>query len=178
MKDEIILNNLGLIYKAIKDLNCNYATQDEFEDYYFAGLVGLIKASKTYDPSKSKSSYLLIGIKKQILVQFATNSRKKRLARRMDISLNKEINDTELGELIVDDYNLEKKVLDKVLVEELLDRLKNKRYKTFLIEYYGIGKPQLNMHEIGYKYGVSHQFVHNSIKYALYKLKNFVKEKR
>ena len=105
MKDKIVLENLGLIYKVIKDLHCNYTNQEEFEQYYYAGLVGLIKASKTYDPTKSKSSYLVNGIRKSILSTFVIRSAKKRYTGMYNISLNKEINDIELQDLIVNEYD-------------------------------------------------------------------------
>ena len=76
MKDEIILNNLGLIYKAMKDLHCQIRTEEEFEQYYYAGLFALIKASKTYDETKGKSGYLYIYIKNAIKKQFTSNGRK------------------------------------------------------------------------------------------------------
>lgn len=167
MKDDIILNNLGLIYKVIKDLNCCIKNDDDFEEYYFAGLMGLISASKTYDNNKSKSNYLYVSIKKRIINQFQIRNRAKRYTPHRNISSNIVVNEVELESLIPSKTNIEKKVTDKVLVEWLLGKLKNKQYKAYIIEYYGIGVPSLNMQEMALKYGKSKQYIHQSIQMGL-----------
>lgn len=170
MKDEIILNNLWLIKKVMKDLHCQYRDEEEYYAYYYAGLIGLIEASKTYDEKKGKSTYLYNGVYVRILNVFKYNTNPKRI--KTPISLNTEVNDIEYQDLIACDYNLEKKVTDKILIEELLSELKDKKYKQFIIEYYGIGTPSLNMRELAEKYGVCQQNISQSIRRGLEKLKN------
>ena len=46
--DNLIITNQGLIGKAIKDLKCYWRTEDEFQDLYDAGMIGLIKGAKEY----------------------------------------------------------------------------------------------------------------------------------
>jgi len=178
MRDKNILNNLGLIVKVMQDLNCDLSNQDNFEEYYFAGLLGLMKASETYDSTKGKSGYLYKAIRGRIISVFRKNTSSKRSPYK-NISLNEVINDKgeELIDLIQDDYSFEQKLINKDYIHYLLNKLKNKRYKTFLLEYYGIGTEQLNLSEIALKYGVSKQFVYHSIKYALQRLKKIIKEK-
>lgn len=165
MKDEIIVNNLNLIYRVMNDLHCNTNDEEEAEDYYFAGLMGLIKASKTYDKTKSNSKYLYICIKNEILRCFIKNTTPKYYHLK-----HKELSDKYLN-VFASEYNLEKEVLQKWEVERLLSKLKDKKYKKFLIEYYGINTQELNTKEIAQKYGVSHQFVRDSILRALNKLR-------
>lgn len=167
MKDEIILNNLGLIHKAIKDLHCVYKNQEEFEEYYYAGLIGLIKASKTYDKTIGKSTYLYNNICLRIKSVFKYNSNPKRYNGKAEISLNLEQHGIELQDLIASNYNMEYEVINKIYVEKLLSKLKDKRYKQFIIEYYGIGCPELNMREIAQKYGVCVQNVQQAIQRGL-----------
>ena len=83
-EEELILNNLGLIYKVIKDLKCYWRTEDEFQDYYDAGLEGLIMGAKTYDGSSKPSTYLYPCIKNMIIREFVTSEQLKR-------RINKEI---------------------------------------------------------------------------------------
>lgn len=175
MKDKIILDNLGLIYKAIKELNCIYKNEDEFEQYYYSGLIGLIQASKNYDCTKGESTYLYNSIKNEIKRLFHEKSALKRAGE--TISLNTTIYGAELSDYISSGYDLEKEILNKVETERLLSTLKESQYKTFLKEYYGIDTPQLNSFEIAQKYGVSHQFVSERIKYALKKLRKEYNEK-
>lgn len=175
MKDEIILNNLGLITKAMKDMNCQLINPDDFEDYYFSGLVGLIIASKTYDDSKGKSTYLYKGIKKGIMFNFLSRTRKKRDRLNQEISLSTPTNFGELQDIIPDTRRFENEVINKIIVHEALDRLKNTKYKQFIIEYYGIGVPQLNIRELALKYGVSKQSVQQTIKWGLEVLRKEIK---
>ena len=46
--DNLIITNQGLIGKAIKDLKCYWRTEDEFQDLYDDGMIGLIKGKKEY----------------------------------------------------------------------------------------------------------------------------------
>lgn len=175
MKEEIILNNLGLIHKAIKDLHCVYRNQEEYDNFYYAGLLGLIKASQTYDETKGKSTYLYNNICLRIKNVFRYNSNPKRHNGLAEVSLNIEIQNGELQDLIISNYNLEKEVLNKILIEDTLNKLKNRRYKTYIKEYYGIGTPQLNIPELALKYGVSKQCVQQTIKWGLELMRKEIK---
>lgn len=62
MHDELILNNIPLIKKCIKDMRLYWNTEDEFQDYYDAGLLGLINGAKTYNESKARQSQVHIYI--------------------------------------------------------------------------------------------------------------------
>lgn len=174
MKDKIILDNLNLINKVMKDLNCEIKSQDDYEQYYYAGLIGLIKSSRKYDSSKGKSGYLYKGIKRYIIAEFIKNSTKKRYGLKK-ISLNIEINNIELINYVQSSFNLEKYVIDKIYLKNILNELKNKSYKTYLIEYY---INDLSLVEIAKKHGVSKQDIHQSIHYALGKLREIIKEKK
>lgn len=167
MRNEIILNNLGLINKVIKDLNCVWRNADEYERFYYAGLFGLIDASKKFDKEKGNSSYLYNAIRHRIISVFKYNSNPKRYNGKAEISLNLEQHGIELQDLIASNYNLEYEVINKIYVEKLLSKLKDKRYKQFIIEYYGIGCPELNMREIAKKYGVCVQNVQQAIQRGL-----------
>lgn len=125
MKDGIVLNNIGLIYKAIKDLNCQYRTEDDFEDYYFAGLVGLINASKVYEPVKSNSSFLYICIVNEIKKVFITRNAKKRKGR--TLSLNQTINNMEYIDIIPSKMNYEEKIILREWINSSINRLRNKK---------------------------------------------------
>jgi RNA polymerase sigma factor (sigma-70 family) len=169
MRDEFILSNIGLVYKAIKDLHCYCPNEDDFEEYYFAGIIGLIYASDNYDPSKGKSGFILSCVKNEILKTFIKRSAMKR--QRNDVSANKIINDTELQNLIASDYNLEKEAINNIYIEqiyELANKLKGKNAKEYFIEYY---KEEKTMEDIAQKYGVTRQLVFMSIKNSIKKIR-------
>lgn len=157
--EEKILKHIKLIYKVMKDLNCQYKNQDEFDDYFYAGLFGLMSSLETYDETKGKSNYLYSAIEKRIRNVYYYNSRPKRFTGKRPISLNTMIDNTEIIDLIVDDYNLEKEVINKEYVNHLLSQLKDTKYKKCLMEYYGIGTKPLNTFELAKKYNTSHQYI-------------------
>lgn len=171
MNEEVVLKNLGLINKVIKDMNCLIRDDEDYDFYYHIGLLGLIEASKTYNEEKGKSGYLYKGIKVRIFNAFRYNLSDKRHNTIPDISLNKTINDIELIDLIPSNYNMEEEIMTKVYVEQLLSKLKDKKYKTYLMEYYGIGSVKLTAREIAKKHGVSKQSVFDAINRGLGKLR-------
>lgn len=65
-RNNLIINNLGLIYLVIKKMKLSWNTDDEFQNYYDYGLDGLIKASKNYDTNQDTkfSSFACVCIKK------------------------------------------------------------------------------------------------------------------
>lgn len=157
MKDEIILNNTGLIIQAMKDLKCRITCDEDFEDYYYAGLIGLIKASKNYDSQKGKSTYLYRGIKMAIQREFRTRSAKIRNYEK-PLSLNKEITPgVEFIELLEDSRNIETEIINKITVRDALNKLPKRRYKDILIKYYGIDCEEQSSPKIALKYGTTQQ---------------------
>ena len=171
MNEKIVLKNLGLINKVMQDMNCLIRDDEDYDFYYHIGLLGLIEASKTYNEEKGKSGYLYKGIKVRIFNAFRYNLRDKRHTTIPDISLNKTINDIELIDLIPSNYNLEEEIITKVYVEQLLSKLKEKKYKKYLMEYYGIGSVKLTAGEMADKYGVSKQAIFHAIDRGLEKLR-------
>lgn len=173
MEDEI-LENINLVYKVIRDLNCYIRDEEDFDTYYNTGIIGLIQGIKNFDGNYKKSVFLYLSIKQEILRLFTHNSYKKRTHRKM-YSLNNSINEIEYIDLLKDKFNLEQFVVNKVYIEQLIDKLKNKQYKRFIIEYYGINCPSLNMQEIADKYGISRQNVQQAIKRGLDHLRKEIK---
>lgn len=76
--DNLIITNQGLIGKVIKDLKCYWRTEDEFQDLYDAGMIGLIKGAKEYKKElSSKSTYLYECIKNEICKSIYLNNQDK-----------------------------------------------------------------------------------------------------
>lgn len=170
--NELITENLYLVKTAIKQLHCKFNSEEEWQEYYQIGCLGLVKATKTIDLTKAKKKYLLRGIKYEILLNFKSNTLKKNFK---TISLNELVGDeTEKIDLIPSDFDIEEEILRldrKDIVHKALNKLKNTQYKKFLYEYYGIDTPELNQSEIAQKYGISKQCVQNQIQRGLKILK-------
>lgn len=111
--DDLVLNNLKLVYVVLKKLNLY-----EQRDYYYEiGVEGLVKAAKTYQPDKGYqfSTYACRCIRNAVLMDIRNNKK-----RANDISLDApvEIKDTvkSLYDLIESDFDLEAQYEKKELV--------------------------------------------------------------
>ena len=166
MKDEIVLNNIGLIYKAIKDLNCQYRTEDDFEDYYFAGLVGLINASKMYDPNKSNTSFLYKCITNEIKKIFTIRNAKKRKGRAL--SLNQTINNMEYIDLIPSGLHYDEQIILKEWINSSINRLKNKKDADIIRKRF---LKDMKIREIAKENHITRQMVEQRLRNGLKALK-------
>lgn len=150
MRDELILNNLKLIYLVIKNLHLHYKTEDELQEYYDAGLEGLIIGAKKYDETKGMpSTYLYTCISNEIK-KFITfkNTDKRKINYELNLSLNDVIYISSTGtnfylEDVIPDLNvnLEKIVERNIEIENLLYLIKNKlseKEQKVLNMYYGL----------------------------------------
>ena len=65
--DNLLTDNLKLVYFVIKKMNI--FNSSEYEDYFQIGVIGLIYATKTYNPNLkiTFSTYAYVCIKNEIL---------------------------------------------------------------------------------------------------------------
>lgn len=93
-----ILDNIKLVGFTIKKLGI-YSSSFDYEDIFSVGTIGLVKASRTFDPKiqKTFSSYAIICIKNEILMYFRKNNKFIN-----DISIYSQIrtNDGPISELV------------------------------------------------------------------------------
>ena len=188
--DKLIVENIPLINLMIKELHCQWKTEDEWQEYYDYGLEGLIKGAKQYDDSKGKpSTYLCKCIANSIRRVFYLNSMPKRNnPAGADISLNYPMESerlfecTEFGDLIPDpDIDIEKEVEDKLLKERLLNainNLKNEKDKLAIKLYYGLdGYEQLDSYEaVASKMSVTREMIRVRLDRAKKKLREYLKK--
>lgn len=166
MEERLVLDNIKLIYKCIKDLNCQYKTEDEFQNYYDAGLVGLINGAKTYDPSVAKqSTYLYKCIKNGITRYFQTSEsdcRKINKMRKTSIDDNVyDESDLTYAEIIPDpNVDIEQEIENQIKLEAVIKCLDyiDKKDALIIRKYYGIcGEERKSLEEIGKQLGVSRE---------------------
>lgn len=180
MKDKLVLDNIKLIYKCIKDLNCYYETEDEFQNYYDAGLEGLIRGAQTYDPSIAKpSTYLYKCIKQEITKYFYTSEFNCRKINKIHKTSIDEVvydeNDTTYAEIIPDpNVDIEKEAEEKIKLEAVIKCLDyiDKKDALIIKKYYGIcGEKRETLEEIAKQLGVSRERVNQRRKRGIKEVK-------
>lgn len=166
--DNLIITNQGLIGKVIKDLKCYWHTEDEFQDIYDAGMIGLIRGAKTYNKSKSSiGTYLYTCIKNEICKSiYLSEMQKRKINKKISLSLDQPCADddtTTIGELIRDEkVNIEKEIINAITSEEVrnaISKLKPK-YQQILKLKYGIGCEQQSIVNIAKILGCSRKNVY------------------
>ena len=200
-EEKLYLENKPLIYMAIKDKHIYCKTEDEFQEYYDAGVDGLLKGIRTYDETKGYkiSTYLYTCICNELkhkITKINTKKRKNEYGR--DLSLNKIIDTdenglTEFGDFIPDpNINIEEdleKEIEKAKILYAVNQLQNEKDKLIIKMYYGLdGYEELgNYREIAFVLGLSKQRIYMRYQRAYKKIKeiyekandkDFLKEKK
>ena len=183
-EEQMILDNIPLIYHAIKKMNLKWETEDEWQDYYNSGLVGLIKGVKAYDKSKGYtiSSYVMPCIENEIKHHLVNkNALIRKNINGRDISINEFLENEDYAEKlsILEDkkINVEKEAIKNVLIDDIiecLNKMENKKDAVVTKLYYGLdGFPQMNYREIAQIFRVSDSSIEERVKRAI---KNIKKE--
>lgn len=188
LEEKLILENMALIRKVIKDLHLYWQTDDEFQEYYDVGLDGLIKGVRSYDETKGKISTWCIPCIKNEILHLVTkkNYKKNKNEYGRDISLNFTINEdsekvTEYGDLIPDlNTNIELEIEKKLEAERLLaavNQLKNEKDKLVVKMYYGLDGYEPRMfREIAEQFCCSKSAIQFRAKRALSLLKQYLEK--
>ena len=143
VKDDIILNNLGLVNKVIMDkIIYNIA---DYDDLFQVGCVGLIVAVNTFDESKNVkfSTYAYKVIHMEIFNYLKHNQKKKENISLDTTFLNKDNNDDlNLMSTVVDDRNGPEEIFIMKEEREIINKLLKKarmsdRNKFIILLYYG-----------------------------------------
>lgn len=187
-QQQLVVDNKGLIYLAIKQLKLHSKTEDEFQDYYDAGIIGLIKGAKKYDENAGykPSTFLTICIKNEIKhFLMHKTTQKNNIPGGYNLSLDQPIttedgNKTTFSELIPDtSINIEKQIEQKFEYNRILqaiEKLENKKDKLFIKYKYGLidGKEYLSK-DIAKIFNVSCTLVDVRIKRAIIKIKEILR---
>lgn len=182
--DKLVLDNIPLISKVIKDLRCYWRSEDEREEIYYYGLMGLIKGTKVYDYSVKPSSFLYPCISNEIKHYMRlSNMDKRKIHKETMVSIYKEVGekrDTELIEFFEDEnINVEQELMDKLEVEKIMyamNKVLTKKQKMYLCQYYGVyGYKPMAFNEMARKYNCSRQNIKQTIEWAKRKIKDYLK---
>ena len=159
-KEQVILNNVGMVGIVLKSLNLNPIDDDLFS----VGLIGLVKAVNTFNPDKGVkfSAYETPIIRNEILM----TRRKKRIipAFSLDESYNLGNGESvDISEMIADKRKFEDEVIADMQMKKMLSNLSDREKKIISLSI--DGKTQREIAEIC---GISQAQVSRIIK-SIYK---------
>ena len=148
MSDKLIEENINLVYFTIKKMGLT----DEDGHYFSVGMIGLIKAAKTFDPSKGfKFSTLgCMCIKNQILQELRIEDKHRNVVASLQEPIESKNGGMILGDIIPCDYDLEDMAIhnEKIhLVNKALSMI-DPNLKKFIYYYYIKELPQKEIAEI------------------------------
>lgn len=159
-KEQVVLNNVGMVGISLKSLNLNPLD----EDLFATGLVGVIKAASTFKPDKGVkfSAYATPIIRNEIL----TTLRKKRIIPALSLDEPYDLRNGEsvdFSEMIADNRRLEEEVIADMQMKQILSNLSDREKKIIFSSM--DGKTQ---REIAEACGISQPYVSRIIK-SIYK---------
>lgn len=118
MKDEMVLNNVNLIYTVLKKLNL-YHRVDEFYDI---AMIGLVKGVNNFDETKGYklSTYLYRCIYNEILLSFRKLNSGREVPEYMTVPLSTDVTDNlTLIDVLPDKFNMEEEIIQNEIIEVL-----------------------------------------------------------
>lgn len=159
-KEQVILNNTGMVGIVLKSLNLN--TQDE--DLYSIGMIGVVKAVNTFNPDKGVkfTTYAAPIIRNEIFKTFRKNRIIPTFS--LDEPLQLENGDlVDFSEIIADRKRFEGEVIADMQMKQILSNLSDREKKIIFSSM--DGKTQ---REIAEACGISQPYVSRIIK-SIYK---------
>lgn len=201
-EEEVVRKNKGLVFELAR----KYSSMADIEDIIQEGYIGLVDASRSFDPDKGKfSSWAVIHIKKRILRYITNNFSTIRVPSYVVEIMGKENKglDPERKDLLqLGAKARRKKVYDELglrqnerLYTVLLpvydnSGIENKEYVAHLLgcldqrnrdiveSHFGIGKDGLSQWEIGRRQGVSRSAIFLRLHAALRRMRRFAETKK
>lgn len=188
-EEQMILDNIPLIYLTIKNMHLKWKTEDEWQDYYDSGLIGLIKGIRTFDESKGYkiSVYLIPCIENEIKHYLSSkNALVRQNINGRDISINEflgdEENDEKLSILKDKRVSIEEEAIRNVQIDEIihcLNKMENKKDVVVIKLYYGLdGFPELNYSEIAKLFKVSSNAIQERAIRAIRRIREELEENK
>lgn len=165
-KEQVVLNNIGMVGSVLKSLNLNLFDEDLFE----TGLVGLVKAVNTFRKEKGVrfSTYAIPIIRNEVLHTI----RKKQIISSFSFDdFLKLDNGDEVpySDMIADSKQFEEDVIKHMLYEQIMNMVSDKERE--IISLYIDRKSQ---REIGEIFGISQAYTSWIIRNAYKKCKKIL----
>ena len=144
-KEQVILNNVGMVGIVLKSLNLNPLDEDLFQ----VGMIGLVKTINTFDPDKGVkfSAYATTIIKNEILISL----RKKRIIPVFSLDEEYQLNNGDsvpYADMIPSEEKFEELSDSEIDLEIFLDGLRDKERKAVTLYFRGATQRNISQ-EIG-----------------------------
>lgn len=172
MENELVEKNMGLVYYIARSFQKSTTGGIEYDDLVQEGMVGLVKAARTFDESRGFlfSTYAGNCIQKEILAYMKRQRKHKR-----SISINQDIRGTDGdGAPMEEILGYSQKEYENVWKRDLLERCirsLNQSQREIVLLYYGKG---LKQKEIAKQLGISQGQVCRIIKRCLEKMRKIL----
>lgn len=174
-KDILIERNLRLVAHIAKKY---YSENRDNDDLISIGIIGLIKAINTYNPTKGNRlvTYAAKCIENELLMMLRSEKKKsKEVSLNEPIGTDKEGNTISLIDVIESDGIEALKQIenaeDIVRVKEYVNSVLTSREKEIIVWRYGLdGRSPMTQKSVGTKLGISRSYVSRIEKKALKKL--------
>lgn len=165
-KEQVVLNNTGMVGLVLKSLNLNPLDEDLFS----IGLIGLVKAANTFNPDKGVkfSAYATPIIRNEILMTL----RKKRIIPAFSLDEHCNLDNGEevsYANMIADSKRFWEDVIADSIYEEIMDLLSDREREIISLRM--DGKTQ---QEIANIFGISRPYVSRIIKASYKKCKKIL----
>ena len=173
-EDELIVKNQNLIYKVLQDMGAYYRHMDLFD----VGLVGLVKAAKTYNPYKnvafSTYAYKIISNSiKQELVYESKDLLTSHEAQRISLD---NLNNNDISTNATPKDYVEKNIVVNEQLQELdfyLNTYFSAKQRILFKKYYGLGYSKHSLEELAIEYNYNSV---ESLKFVLHMIRKRLKE--
>lgn len=155
-KEQVVLNNVGMVGHVLKSLNLNPIDDDLFS----AGLIGLVKVINTFNPDKGVkfTTYATPVIRNEILMTF----RKKRITTTFSLDEPYDLGNGEsvyFSEMIADSKSFEDEAIADVQIKQIFSTLSDREKKIISLSM--DGKTQYEIADI---LGLSQSYISRIIK--------------
>lgn len=185
--DELIVNNVGLIYMVLKEMNLTSYGDEIFEEAYSDGMIGLIRGARRYDPSKGYKadtylvhcirSWIRRGIRRRNYLCNKVNYLPSNLS--LDMEYGDELDSMIFSNIIPDnDTDVEQEAFRKIRIDSLqyaMEKCLNEKERNILYHNLELfGHKFKSYTTLGKEYGVSREWIHQISRRALKKLKAYM----
>lgn len=174
MRDELIINNIRLVRYVIHKMNLHHRA----DEYYDAGLIGLVKAANKFNPDKGIkfSSFAVTCIRNEILIEIRKEYPERPISLDITVSVNGYDNKNELTllDMIPDSFNMEEYIIEKEkydVMNKALLALTDRELTIFKLYY---GRHDMTQKEIAMLLGTTQSNMSRIMKNIIKKLRKEV----
>lgn len=172
MKDELVLENIELVYFVLKKMNL-YHKKDQ---YYDAGIEGLVRAAKNFNPDKGRtfSTLAVTCIRNQILMQIRAENKCVNTVSLDDTIPGDDNEKLTLMSMLSSNFDMEDHVVKKEEIKALYDAISKLEpdEQELIKRYYNANK--ITQCELAKQLNISQAHISRKIHTIIKKLQRYL----